>query len=224
MGSFIIYNQINQIEYERGKFMNELAETKERIFDVFVELTSTLGYENVTTRDIAKKIGINSASIYYHFKSKEMILNYTYDYYLKYQYDNRIPIDTMKKLIETASAEEIVNTLCYTFKTDDQIRYVRMILITKIIYMRIFQDPVANTIFTENNKNSTEYIINILQHGIDAGRIAPDFDLVTFADVLIGAMISMGTKAFSGPNYAVGQLEQEKRILKLLARLLTFQS
>lgn len=199
--------------------MNDFSETKERIFDVFIELTSALGYENVTTRDIAKKIGINSASIYYHFKSKEQILEFVYDYYSRYQYDTRKPVDMMKKLIETANAEEMVSSFFYTFETEDQKKYVRMILITKIIYMRLFQDPIANTMFAKGNANNAEYVIEILKHGIDKGRIAADFDVETFADMLIGAKTFMGIKAFAGAAYVVGQLDEEQRLLALLTRL-----
>ena len=201
--------------------MIELTETKERIFDVFVEMASTLGYENVTTRDIAKKIGINAASIYYHFESKDKILEYAYDYYSEYQYDNRKPIDEMKKIIEAASAAEIVSKFFYTFETEDKKRYVRMILITKIIYMRLFQDQIANTMFADSNTNNAEYVTSLLKYGVEIGRIDPEFDIHTFADVLIGAMTIMGIKAFADRAYAVGQLEQEKRILALLARMLS---
>ena len=201
--------------------MNELSETKEQIFDVFVEMASTLGYENVTTRDIAKKIGINAASIYYHFESKDKILEYAYDYYSKYEYDNRISVDVMKKVIETESAEEIISKFFYTFETEDQKRYARMILITKIIYMRLFQDPIANAMFAASNKSNAEYVTCIMEHGIAAGRVDPDFDIETFADILIGAMTIMGIKAFSSSDYVVGQLEQEKRISVLLAHLLS---
>ena len=201
--------------------MGGLSETKERIFDVFVEMASTVGYENVTTRSLAKETGINAASIYYHFESKEKILGYAYDYYAKYQYDNRKPVDEMKKLIATASAEEIISAFFYTFVTDDQAKYVRMILITKIIYMRLFQDPIANAMYTENNANNMEYVVRILKHGVEMGRIDSGFDLETFAGILIGSMITMGINAFSSADYVVGQLEQEKRILMLLARLLS---
>jgi AcrR family transcriptional regulator len=201
--------------------MGELSDTKELIFDVFVEMVSTIGYENVTTRDIAKRIGINAASIYYHFKSKENILEFAYDYYSLYQYDNRASVDVMKKLIETGNAEEIVFTFFYTFLTEDQKKYVRMILITKIIYMRLFQDPIANAIFTESHMDNSEYVISVLKHGVAVGRIDPGFDLETFADVLIGSMQIMGIKAFAGMAYTVGQLDQEKRILTLIARLLS---
>ena len=201
--------------------MGEPSDTKERIFDVFVEMASSIGYENVTTRVLAKNIGINAASIYYHFESKEKILEYAYDYYSKYQYDNRRPVEEMKKMIETAAAEDLIPAFFFTFESDDHEKYVRMILITKIIYMRLFQDPIANAIFAESNSNNARYLTEILEHGIKFGRVDPDFDVGTFADVLVGAMTIMGIRAFSSADYHVGQLEQEKKILALLARLIS---
>jgi AcrR family transcriptional regulator len=199
--------------------MSELASTKERIFDAFVEMASAVGYENVTTRDIAKRISINAASIYYHFESKEKILEYAYDYYAMYQYDNRNPIEDMKRLVETGDAAEIISSMFYTFETDDVKKYTRMILITKIIYMRLFQDPIANAMFAESHANNSEYVKDVLQHGIAIGRVDPAFDVETFTDVLIGSKIVMGIEAFASADYQVGQLDQEQRILALLVRL-----
>ena len=201
--------------------MSGLTGTKESIFDTFVEMTSKLGYENVSMRDIADKVGIKVASIYNHFETKGNILEQAYDYYTQNQYNNRKPSDEMKKLIETANAEEIVNAFSYTFVTEDQKKYVRMILITKIIYMRLFQDPRANAIFAEAYKNNTEYVLDILKHGININRIENSFDSETFAYVLIGSYHIMGIKAFADSAYSVGQLEQQTRIISLLACLLS---
>jgi predicted DNA-binding protein YlxM (UPF0122 family) len=198
-----------------------LSGTKELIFDTFLEMTSALGYENVSMRNIAKKVGIQGASIYNHFESKGKILEDAYNYYLKHQYDNRKPVEVMKKMIETANTEEFVNALDYTFDSGDQKKYIRMILITKIIYMRLFQDPAANTIFTESSINNINYIVSILEHGVSIGRINPNFDIETSADVLVGAKQIMGIKAFADANYVAGPINQEKRILELFARLLS---
>ena len=205
----------------RGQYMNELSGTKELIFDTFVEMTSALGYENVSMRDIAEKVGIKVASIYNHFETKGNILEYAYNYYSKHQYDNRVPVEEMKSLIETADTEEIINTFRYTFVSEDKKKYVRMVLITKIIYMRLFQDPAANSIFAESNKNNAEYVTDVLKHGIDLGRFDPEFDIYTFADIFIGAITIMGIKAFAGAVYEVKQLDQEKHIQAQLARLLS---
>ena len=201
--------------------MTEFSGTKELIFDVFIEMTSSLGYENVSMRDIAGKVGIKVSSIYNHFEGKQSILDVVYDYYRKHYFDNQKPLDFMKKLVETASAGEIVRTLARTFENEDQKKYVRMILITKIVYMRLFQDTVANTITAEHNKSDVEYVVNVLKHGIDIGRIDPDFDLETFANVLIDSYTMMGIKAFAGTAYKVGQLDQEKLLIDMLSKLLS---
>jgi len=200
--------------------MDDFSGTKELIFDVFLEMTSNLGYENVTVRDITKKVGIKPGSMYNHFENKGKLLEYAYDYYSRHQYDNRKPLNVMKKFIETAGAEEIVKSLWYTFETDNRKKYVRMILITKIVYMRLFQDSVANAMFLDSNANNAEYVISILKHGISVGRIESGFDVNTFADVLIGSMSIMGIKAFAHASYKVGQLKQEGDILSLLSRVL----
>ena len=201
--------------------MNNLTGTKEQIFDVFLEMTSNLGYENVSIRDITKKVGIKSASMYNHFKTKGQLLEYAYEYYSNYRYDNRNPVDKVKELVETAEAEDIVKAFRYTFETESKEKYVRMILITKIIYMRLFQDPIANAMFAEMNTNDAEYVINILRHGVEIGRIESDFDLKTFADVLVGSITIMGINAFANTSYRVGQLAQEGDIVSMLSRLLS---
>ncbi|MCL2166808.1 MAG: TetR/AcrR family transcriptional regulator [Clostridiales bacterium] len=201
--------------------MDEFTGTKERIFDAFIEMTSLMGYENVTVREIAKKIGINAASIYYHYESKEQILAHVYEYYSAYYFENRKPVDEMKKMIETADAEEFIFAMTRNFVSDDQKKTYRMTLITRIIYMRLFQDAAANRMFNENNKSEREYIVEIVQHGMQVGRIQADFDVEIFASVLLNSMIAMGLVAFADPGYTVGLLDHEVRVRSMLARLFT---
>ncbi|MCR5511708.1 MAG: TetR/AcrR family transcriptional regulator [Lachnospiraceae bacterium] len=58
--------------------MREVKEAQERrreILDVAEELFVTKGYDNTSTNDILNRIGIARGTLYYHFKSKEDILN-----------------------------------------------------------------------------------------------------------------------------------------------------
>ena len=50
-------------------------ERREEIMDAAAELFSTRGYEETTTTDIMKKVGIAKGTLYYHFASKEEILD-----------------------------------------------------------------------------------------------------------------------------------------------------
>ena len=200
--------------------MDDLVKTKEVIFDAFVEMTSTIGYENVTMRNIAMQAGINAATVYHHFDTKASMLEYAYNYYDQYQFMNRNSLERMKELVETASAEEITTGFMYNHVSENQKHYIRMILITKIIYMRLFQDPLANAMFSKINNNNIRHVSDTLQHGKEIGRIDPDFDILTFADVLIGAMHIMGIEAFADVSYEVQQLDKEVNILLMISRIL----
>ncbi len=48
--------------------------TKEKIFNVSLDLFSKKGYDSVSLREIAEEVGIKKSSIYNHYSSKESIL------------------------------------------------------------------------------------------------------------------------------------------------------
>ncbi len=54
--------------------------TKEKIFDVSLDLFSKKGYDSVSLREIAEEVGIKKSSIYSHYPSKEAILMDILDY------------------------------------------------------------------------------------------------------------------------------------------------
>ncbi|RAP51997.1 MAG: TetR family transcriptional regulator [Methanosphaera sp. rholeuAM270] len=62
--------------------------TKERIFDVSLELFSKKGYDSVSLREIADEAGIKKSSIYAYYPSKEAILINILEYFTDlFKYD-----------------------------------------------------------------------------------------------------------------------------------------
>ena len=56
--------------------------TRSRIQSVAVELFGEQGYEKTSLREIAERLGVTKAALYYHFKSKEDIVHsFTDDYF-----------------------------------------------------------------------------------------------------------------------------------------------
>lgn len=53
----------------------EAEERKKEILDIAEELFISKGYEGTSTTDILEKVGIARGTLYYHFKSKEEILD-----------------------------------------------------------------------------------------------------------------------------------------------------
>lgn len=48
--------------------------TRQRILDVALELFTEHGYDGTSLREIAERLGVSKAALYYHFKSKDEIL------------------------------------------------------------------------------------------------------------------------------------------------------
>lgn len=62
--------------------------TKEKIFDVALDLFSKKGYDSVSLREIAEEVGIKKSSIYSHYLSKEAILISIFEYFTDlFEYD-----------------------------------------------------------------------------------------------------------------------------------------
>lgn len=57
------------------RVVKEAAERKNEILDVAEKLFCTKGFDQTSTNDILKEIGIARGTLYYHFKSKEEILD-----------------------------------------------------------------------------------------------------------------------------------------------------
>ena len=57
------------------RVVKEAAERRKEILDVAEELFVTKGYDKTSTNDILDRIGIARGTLYYHFRSKEDILN-----------------------------------------------------------------------------------------------------------------------------------------------------
>ena len=50
------------------------GDTRARILDIALELFAEHGYEKTSLREIADRLGVTKAALYYHFRTKEDIL------------------------------------------------------------------------------------------------------------------------------------------------------
>jgi AcrR family transcriptional regulator len=54
--------------------MRDQADTRTRIQEIALELFTEQGYEATSLREIAERLGVTKAALYYHFKTKEDIV------------------------------------------------------------------------------------------------------------------------------------------------------
>jgi AcrR family transcriptional regulator len=69
-------------ERPTGHFGAPRTDTRSRVQEVALELFAEQGYEKTSLREIAERLGVTKAALYYHFRSKEDIVHsFTDDYF-----------------------------------------------------------------------------------------------------------------------------------------------
>ena len=95
------------------RIVKEAAERRNEILDVAERLFCAKGYDNTSTNDILAEIGIARGTLYYHFKSKEDILDAMIDRILdgiirkagSIALDESIPV--LERLTQTVLASNV---------------------------------------------------------------------------------------------------------------------
>lgn len=107
------------------RIVKEADERRNEILDVAQELFSTKGFDNTSTNDILERVGIARGTLYYHFKSKEEILNSLIDRITKEAMEKsralagnksiplleRISLSIMALNIDTDIGHEVINQI-----------------------------------------------------------------------------------------------------------------
>lgn len=202
--------------------MAVLIHTKELIFDTSIELFAERGYENVSMRDLAKEVGIKASSIYNHFSGKNALLEYIYAFYKDNMYAGRLPMGELQHIISAGTKEEVLSGLVrVSFLTLPALLSKRLILITKILYARLYSDRRAGNIFWESFESNCAYVTAALDYGIQIGRFHP-FDTQGYAFAMTAQYSAVGMISFIKPGYRPGEMQEEARILAFMKELLPF--
>jgi len=163
--------------------MNELTKnlTKDKILRTAAKMFSEKGYNRVTTREIAKAIGINSASIYYHFSSKEDIRKSLYQIYSEKLRSERPNLNELLQLVETKAPHEVLMNTEFHFSEEWQ-GFLDQILVTAA--REITADPDSERFIKENIFDSIENVVKpLLIRLVELGKIKP-FDINAFVHTL----------------------------------------
>ena len=158
------------------------ATTKDKILRVAAKMFSENGYDRVTTREIAKAVGINAASIYYYFPSKEDILKSLYGFYSANLQKGNPNLEELLRLAETGPPHEVLMKSEFHFR-DEKIREMLDQII--IIASRRFGAGPESEFFIKENifDNIVNILRPLLSRLVELKKIKP-FDVDAFLMVL----------------------------------------
>ena len=154
--------------------------TKDSILETAAKFFSERGYDRVTTREIANDVGINPASLYYHFTSKEEILRSLYNYYSDELHKAMPDIEKLLYKAETDPPFSVLASAMFDFDEDKQ-EILDQIRITAV--RRLGSDPESESFIRENVFGSVSTILQpLLGRLIELQKIKP-LDIDTFIGV-----------------------------------------
>ncbi len=138
---------------------------KEEIIQATLSLASEKGLSNISMSQIAEYIGIKKPSLYNHFKSKDEIIEATYQY-LRNEAKSSLSIGEIDyaRLIEGKSLKEILMLTINNYS--NMTTQENMLKFYKIIYAeRTFNPLAAKILIEETNRmvNATKNLFYALQ-------------------------------------------------------------
>lgn len=166
--------------------MPQANTTKELILYKSMHLFANDGYESVSMKMIARESGIQAASIYNHYKSKEEILEHIYQYFLDHQNICRPTEAEYLPILKSGTATEIMDIFNYPMPDEEDSEPVLFDTI-RIVWSRIFTDATAREMYKrEVVDEAYRYVREVLLKGIELGRLKiAEEDIHTFAAIVL---------------------------------------
>lgn len=161
--------------------------TRDKIVDIAIDLFSRKGYAETSVRDIANDVGIKSSSLYYHFESKEAILDYILEQYAEVVRigSHKDSWNEIRQMLRQGqlrlSAKDIMNLLFFSFDSEHNDQYRKIV---KIIYSeQIRNEKVRNYYQHEYIIEYIRYIKSVLYDLMETGNL-PKCDPTKFTGIL----------------------------------------
>jgi AcrR family transcriptional regulator len=143
----------------------KMTTTKQKIFDVAVDLFSQKGFNGVSVREIARNVGIKESSLYNHYQNKDDILTKILDYYQAEIKKTSLSEEYLEEKISAIPAQEFWEKGLANFQRATQTPIIQKI--SKIVMLEMFRDERARDIalkelFTRQQKLA-ETIFSLMQ-------------------------------------------------------------
>lgn len=88
-------------------------ETARQILDAAAELFAQNGYDGVSMRAIAQKVGIRESSLYNHFQSKADLLETLFDEFIRFVPETRPSDEAIDQMLEIMEPEEVFKAILF---------------------------------------------------------------------------------------------------------------
>jgi AcrR family transcriptional regulator len=184
--------------------------TKSKLQKVALKLFAKNGYDETSTKEICDTANVNSASITYHFGSKEKLL----ESIIKEQLSS-MPVESILEMPKTVEEMRIKLEIFFTIMLEGLYQNTDM-------YLLMSRDSDINQVIFKAFKNDIiglhNRMVNFLKSSQDAGFISIDADVSILSHVLMASVMGNTTKMSIPrifPEIDFNDQEKRKRYVSL---------
>ena len=186
----------------------KLLHRKEALILTSIEIINDLGFQGLTTKEIAKRERISESTIYKHFRNKNEIIVAVLEHFS--QYDEAIIKSTKSKdLTPRETVLYFIDSYVTYYENYPEITAI-LHAFDSLITQPEFREMVDRIFF-----NRTEFIKHILDQAKNAGIIQSFVDTENLTDVIIGTERGINLK-WRMRNYGFSLKEQTLSSLKMI--------
>jgi AcrR family transcriptional regulator len=196
---------IGNVEHNRTGPTNERAsEVVRAAYALIVEK----GMEGLRTREVADRVGINSATLHYYFPTKEALIQGVVEYLMRELRNNRTKPRAPRSALDLLRAEF----------ADIRVRLKecphQLIVLTELA-VRGWRDPIIARMLKYLDDGWRGHLVSVLDAGIKEGVFRSDLDTKATAELMMSQLRGLG---FQG-RFETGRLDETVRNLALQTEL-----
>ena len=171
------------------------------------------GMQKLTTKNIARKVGISEGTVFKHFASKKEIIN---DILKDVQEDLTKPL-RMIAFEKDSAAVRLEKYICFHLKYLDKNKGITILLFTEASY---HNDTDLKKILDETYHSLEQNFGKIIRDGIDEGLWDETVSINNLSSLYMGIPLAMNIELslqqgyIREENYCMSMLELLKRVLR----------
>lgn len=154
------------------------ADRRNQLIMVAYQLIAEKGFEGLRTREVAERVGLNHATLHYHFPTKEDLIRGVVEYLIQQFSASHTP----QYLAEYSPIELVRAEFAHINQLNET---PEMIIVLSELSLRALRDPAIAKLLNEMDKGWRSYLSNIVGNGVQQGMYRADLDVELSATVIM---------------------------------------
>jgi len=143
------------------------------------------GFEGLRTREVAERVGMNSATLHYYFPTKEALIQGVVHHLMQELKTSRTTVDESAGALERLRAE-FADIRVRLKEAPDQ-----LVVLTELA-VRAWRDPAIAGILSYLDQGWHNHLVSILRAGVVEKTFRSDLDLDATADSMMSQLRGIG--------------------------------